>query len=192
MNHTIAPTITTTLQRPPQVSIAIGSSPSIDERVNPHEWALLGEEVVGLETFSGPPAAKLHSSPILLGCSAAPSSHLSGHSLAPPSTGTRPFPVEWRGSREHARAHRQTDIEAKSMVTLFTPCHGCACSGSMVSPDQAQVQRCLAEGRRANFSAPLVAASRVGQGEGSAEWVGIPPGQGPNPISQRHGVRTGR
>ena len=153
-----------------------------------------GGDGLGLEPLAnGPVDTKLHSSPRLLGCSAAPFSPLSGHNLPHPTIGTRPFPVEGRGSRGFWRAHRQMDLEPKSMVTLVVGCAQCHCPCSIqLVRGHAQAQRCGDPRCRANPRAPVVAASRVCQGEGSAEWVGIPPGQGPHPISQRHGFRRGR
>ena len=112
--------------------------PSLVSR--PYEWPLdEGETWEVMSPREEPPPAKLHSSPIPLYPSTWDIGHLSGHSLAPPSKGTCPSPVEGRGAQRIGRAFSQMDIEATCKVThVERP----ILKSLQVSPGEAQTQGC--------------------------------------------------
>ena len=140
-------------------SLAIGSNSF--ERVMPREWRQhRGDGGEVMPPAQEPPAPKLNSRAGSVDPIAWTTVPLSAHNLAFPSTGTRPSPVEGRGSRGCWRASTQKDhIEAKCGRTRVGGRDHCQQPGSIVSPDQAQVQRCSAEGPRANLSARAVAVT---------------------------------
>ena len=114
------------------------------------------------------PAAELYYSPRPLCQIADGTCFLQGQDvlrarLAHPLNGTRPSPIEGRGSQAHARALDQTDIAAKIQVPQVPQCQGGACAGSTLVRGQARTQGCGERGHGACLSSPVVPAQPADQ-----------------------------
>ena len=174
--------------------LLVGTDHHCHERVRPHEWPLYrGEMREVMPPHQEPPTAKLHRAERVednhlprellqhpRGCPAYPGGY--------PSIGTWPSPIEGRGSRGQWRAHTQTDIAAKCVVTRVGGRDHCHCPGSLLVRGQPQPRRC--EGPESATQDPLVVAPACAEGRPRERRVGwSPSATGPWTESTQDGYR---